>query len=185
MRMAIAEIHVLRKENATLRDQLSRICREGFGDQDTIGQEPADDYVLRQLAAMREELAQVKKHLRDANKGAETNAKVSQSMAGHLKDARNENAAMREQIEHLGKANSMLHLDLVDAHAETAKETRRADKAEVENAAMREAIRDSDSALRKCLNYMLRLPLSGSVAECEAMDDAHHALRKIKPFLKP
>jgi hypothetical protein len=54
-----------------------------------------------------------------------------------------ENAAMREQIEHLGKANSMLHLDLVDAHAETAKETRRADKAEVENAALREAIRVS------------------------------------------
>lgn len=56
---------------------------------------------------------------------------------------------------------------------------------ERENAAMREAIRDSDAALRKCLNYILRLPLSGSDAECEAMDDAHHALRKIQPFLKP
>lgn len=54
-----------------------------------------------------------------------------------------ESTAMREQIEHLGKANSMLHLDLVDAHAETAKETRRADKAEVENAALREAIKEA------------------------------------------
>ena len=54
-----------------------------------------------------------------------------------------ENAAMREQIEHLGKANSMLHLDLVDAHAETAKETRRADKAEVENAAMRAGLAEA------------------------------------------
>lgn len=56
---------------------------------------------------------------------------------------------------------------------------------ERENAAMREAIRDSDASLRKCLNYMLRLPLSGSDAECEAMDDAHHALSKLQPFLKP
>ncbi len=54
-----------------------------------------------------------------------------------------ESTAMREQIEHLGKANSMLHLDLVDAHAETAKETRLADKAEVENAALREAIKEA------------------------------------------
>ena len=58
-------------------------------------------------------------------------------------------------------------------------------KFERENAAMREAIRDSDAALRKCLNYMLGIPISGSEAECEAMDDAHHALRKTKPFLKP
>ena len=41
-------------DSATLRDQLHRICQEGFGNQDTIGGEPADDYVLRQLAAMRE-----------------------------------------------------------------------------------------------------------------------------------
>ena len=60
---------------------------------------------------------------------------------------------------------------------------------EHENAKLRagiaEAARDADAALRKCLNYMLRLPLSGSDAECEAMDDAHHALRKLQPFLKP
>lgn len=56
---------------------------------------------------------------------------------------------------------------------------------ERENAAMREAIGEADGALRKCLNYMLRLPLSGSDAECEAMDDAHHALSKLQPFLKP
>ena len=50
--------------------------------------------------------------------------------------------------------------------------------------AMREALKDSDAALRKCLNYMLRLPMSGSDAECEAMDDAHHALRKLQPLLQ-
>ena len=44
----------LERENAAMRNQLERICKEGFGNQDTIGQEPADDYVLRQLAAMRE-----------------------------------------------------------------------------------------------------------------------------------
>jgi hypothetical protein len=42
------------RENAAMREQLARICKEGFDNQDTIGQEPADDYVLRQLAAMRE-----------------------------------------------------------------------------------------------------------------------------------
>lgn len=55
---------------------------------------------------------------------------------------------------------------------------------ERENTAMREAIKDSDAALRKCLNYMLRLPMSGSDAECEAMDDAHHALAKLQPFIQ-
>lgn len=37
----------------TLRNQLSRICQEGFGNDDTIGLEPADDYVLRKLAELR------------------------------------------------------------------------------------------------------------------------------------
>lgn len=52
-----------------------------------------------------------------------------------------------------------------------------------ENEAMRAAIRESHAALGGCLKYILRLPLSGSVSECETMDDAHHALRKLKPFL--
>ena len=34
------------------RNQLYRICKDGFDMQDTIGMEPADDYVLRQVAAM-------------------------------------------------------------------------------------------------------------------------------------
>jgi len=84
-----------------------------------------------------------------------------------------ENAAMREQIEHLGKANSMLHLDLVDAHAETAKETRRADKAEVENAAMREAIREAYDALANVSTTFGRTPAQDA------------ALTKLQPFLKP
>jgi hypothetical protein len=49
---------ILERENAAMRDQLARICAEGFGNQDTIGQEPADDYVLRQLAAMREAIGE-------------------------------------------------------------------------------------------------------------------------------
>jgi hypothetical protein len=36
-----------------LRNQLSRICKEGFGNDDTIGGEPADDYVLRMLEKRR------------------------------------------------------------------------------------------------------------------------------------
>ena len=56
---------------------------------------------------------------------------------------------------------------------------------ERENAALREAIKEADGALRKCLNYMLILPMSGSDAECEAMDDSHHALSKLQPFLNP
>lgn len=32
-----------------LQDQLYRICKEGFGNDDTIGLEPTDDYVLRKL----------------------------------------------------------------------------------------------------------------------------------------
>lgn len=94
------EIFLLRAENEHLIDQLDRICKEGFDNQDTIGGEPADDYVLRQLAAMRE------------------------------------------------------------------------------------AIREAHAALDGCLKYILKLPLSGSDSECETMDDAHHALAKLQPFLK-
>jgi hypothetical protein len=90
----------LERERDEARNQLYRICKEGFGNDDTIGLEPADDYALRKLAEMRE------------------------------------------------------------------------------------AIKDAHSALGGCLKYILRLPLSGSDAECETMDDAHHALRKLKPFLK-
>ena len=49
--------------------------------------------------------------------------------------------------------------------------------------AMRTAIREAHTALGGCLKYILRLPMSGSDSECETMDDAHHALRKLKPFL--
>ena len=44
--------------------QLSRICREGFGNDDTISQEPADDYVLRKLAEMREAIKEAEKSLK-------------------------------------------------------------------------------------------------------------------------
>jgi hypothetical protein len=47
-----------RELNAT-KNQLSRICQDGFDNQDTIGQEPADDYVLRKLAEMRKVIRQI------------------------------------------------------------------------------------------------------------------------------
>ena len=50
----LAKVETLERENAALCEQLARICKEGFGNQDTIGLEPADGYVLRQLVAMRE-----------------------------------------------------------------------------------------------------------------------------------
>ncbi len=90
-----------------------------------------------------------------------------------------ENAAMREQIEHLGKANSMLHLDLVDAHAETAKETKRADKLEAETAAMREAIREAHEAGRACEDT---LEEAGWPDCAQRLSDS---LSKFQPFLKP
>jgi len=49
----------LERERDEARDQLARICKEGFGNDDTIGLEPADDYVLRQVAKMREALKKV------------------------------------------------------------------------------------------------------------------------------
>ena len=45
--------HDLLTERDEARGQLDRICKEGFGNDDTIGLEPADDYVLRQVAKMR------------------------------------------------------------------------------------------------------------------------------------
>lgn len=55
---------------------------------------------------------------------------------------------------------------------------------EKEIATMREAIREANAALGGCLKYILKLPLSGSDSECETMDDAHDALRKLQPFIK-
>lgn len=40
-------------------DQLHRICKDGFDMQDTIGLEPADDYVLRQVEKMRDAMRQL------------------------------------------------------------------------------------------------------------------------------
>lgn len=109
-----------------------------------------------------------------------------------------ENAAMREQIEHLGKANSMLHLDLVDSHAETAKETRRADKAEVENAALREAIRVSlIRAYTAGYQHGHEATVEGEFIPVHSSDETefhaeniHHlmhdgSLPELQPFLKP
>lgn len=49
---------------------------------------------------------------------------------------------------------------------------------------MTEAIKGADYALRKSLKYIMGIPAIGSDMECEAMDDAHQALAKLKPFVK-
>lgn len=41
-------------------DQLARICKEGFNNDDTVSNEPADDYVLRKLAQLQAELKAAK-----------------------------------------------------------------------------------------------------------------------------
>lgn len=45
----------LRAEISALQSQLSRICKEGFNNDDTIGGEPADDYVLRQIGKLKDD----------------------------------------------------------------------------------------------------------------------------------
>ncbi len=98
-------------------------------------------------------------------------------------------AAMLEQIEHLGKANSMLHLDLVDAHAETAKETKRADKLEAETAAMREAIMEAYATLE---DWELLWKEQAGLVSSRAFEDGRPvskasigARSKLQPYLKP
>lgn len=55
----------LERELATTKAQLARICQEGFGNDDTIGLEPADDYVLRKLAGLRADSAELLARLED------------------------------------------------------------------------------------------------------------------------
>jgi hypothetical protein len=43
----------LERERDEARAQLDRICKEGFGNDDTIGLEPADAYILRKLNDLR------------------------------------------------------------------------------------------------------------------------------------
>lgn len=55
--------------------------------------------------------------------------------------------------------------------------------------AMRDAIKNADSALRKCLNHLLMQPSfarnnSDIERESEAMESVHVALGKLQPFIK-
>lgn len=56
----------LERELTATKSQLARICQEGFGNDDTIGLEPADDYVLRKLAGLRADNAELIDRLREA-----------------------------------------------------------------------------------------------------------------------
>jgi hypothetical protein len=80
----------LERERDLAHDQLSRICKEGFGNQDTIGLEPADDYVLRKLA------------------DAEAELSVSNGERDHY---RRENAEMREAINEVSKRLQSIQLN--------------------------------------------------------------------------
>jgi len=59
--LTAAERDDARKGCEVLREQLYRICSEGFNNNDTISCEPADDYVLRKLAELRAESAEWKR----------------------------------------------------------------------------------------------------------------------------
>ena len=62
MNIANAAFAAVCKERDEAREQLDRICRDGFGYQDTIGGEACADYVLRKLKVERE----LARDLRDA-----------------------------------------------------------------------------------------------------------------------
>jgi hypothetical protein len=53
-----AERDTFEAQRNVARNQLSRICEEGFNNDDTIGLEPADDYILRKLAELKQALNQ-------------------------------------------------------------------------------------------------------------------------------
>lgn len=95
--------------------------------------------------------------------------------------------AMLDAVQYVHESNRAAYEELQkceqNALAELSISNDERDHYRRENEAMRAAIRESHAALGGCLKYILRLPLSGSVSECETMDDAHHALRKLKPFL--
>jgi len=57
--------YVEKREYEAVVNQLHRICKEGFNSDDTIGLEPADDYILRKLAELKQALNQ---QLQDAVK---------------------------------------------------------------------------------------------------------------------
>ena len=62
---------------------------------DFSGDTHIDTYFARKLERERDE---ARKHLRDANRGAQINARINQSMAGKLNEARQQLEAMREAV---------------------------------------------------------------------------------------
>jgi hypothetical protein len=64
------------------RDQLCRICKDGFNDQDTIGLEPADDYVLRKLAELRQALSGRTVSCSNCNESARTIVEMREAING-------------------------------------------------------------------------------------------------------
>jgi hypothetical protein len=90
-----------RRELDEARAQLYRICCEGFDNQDTIGLEPADDYVLRKLADLRQALSGRTVSCSQCNESArkladaEAELSISNSERDHY---RRENGEMREAL---------------------------------------------------------------------------------------
>jgi len=60
---------------------------------------PDGEVVMAEFARKLErERDEARKHLRDANRGAQVNARINQSMAGKLNEARQQLEAMREAV---------------------------------------------------------------------------------------
>lgn len=99
----------LEREKDEARNQLARICKEGFDNQDTIGLEPADDYVLRKLAEMRArhaaDVAELNQRLIDRHADMmATIVELRQALSGRTVSCSNcntmavENTAMHEAL---------------------------------------------------------------------------------------
>ena len=66
-----------------------------YPDGSTATESVVDSNITRKLERERDE---ARKHLRDANRGAQVNARINQSMAGKLNEARQQLEAMREAV---------------------------------------------------------------------------------------
>ena len=99
------------------------------------------------------------------------------------------NAIIQKSVK-LERELNALKQERADFGALVDKLERELNAATAENEAMRSAVNDADSALRKCLNHLLMQPAfarnrSDIEREAEIMESVHVALGKLQPFLKP
>jgi len=94
----------LERERDEARAQLYRICCEGFDNQDTIGLEPADDYVLRKLAELKAE----RDLARERGFDMSDVLSIAEADRDHY---RRENGKMREAINEASKRLQSIQLN--------------------------------------------------------------------------